>query len=125
MLSDLNLRVLVAEDDHMAATAMETFLSWEGCDVTVAHDGLEALEIADQMAFDVLITDVMMPRLDGQGLVRRLKTEKPNLPIVVVTGNSTLMWSGDLRPHCRIALLAKPVNPTVLIEAIRSLVLEC
>lgn len=124
MLSDLKLLVLVAEDDHLAATAMETFLSWEGCDVTVVHDGLEALEAIDHAGFDVLVTDLMMPRLDGRGLILRLNTERPSLPIVVVTGNSARIGPEELQAHRWITLLTKPVEPVELIAAIRSLVLK-
>jgi len=124
MLSDLKPRVLLAEDDHLAAMAMETFLSWSGCQVTVAHDGLEALAAAAEAAFDVLLTDLMMPRLDGRGLIQSLKSEHPDLPVVVVTGDPTLIQPEELRAYGRMALLTKPVQPPQLAEAIRSVLLD-
>lgn len=80
------LRVLVAEDEHLAALVVEDALSDEGHQVVLACDGHEALDIAETFDFDVLLTDLAMPRVTGWELISRLRARRADLPVVVVTG---------------------------------------
>ncbi len=123
MLSTLRPHVLIAEDDPIAAMALKEFLSWSGCRVTIAHDGVEALAAYANEAADIVVSDLMMPRLDGNGLIRALWAATPDLPVVVITGDVTGFDAGP-QPSTldhRLAVLAKPVNPGQLIETIRRL----
>src|SRR5947209_3892107 len=82
--------VLVVDDDVDIARFIEVNLKLEGFDVMVAHDGLEALDaIAGQMP-DLALLDVMMPRLDGVELCRRLRSEPltASLPVIMLTAKS-------------------------------------
>jgi len=81
-------RVLVAEDHDDLRSIVELSLSSEGYEVTTARDGLEALEIARRDAPDILVTNLDMPRLDGLGLIKRLRGELHlhNLPVIILSG---------------------------------------
>lgn len=80
------LRVLVAEDERLAALVVEDALLEQGHHVVLACDGKEALELAETHEFDVLVTDLAMPRVTGWELISRLRDRRANLPVVVMTG---------------------------------------
>jgi diguanylate cyclase (GGDEF)-like protein len=82
--------VLVVDDDRDIATFIEMNLRIEGFDVRVAHDGIEALEMINLELPDLALVDVMMPRLDGIEVVRRLRSTAAttSLPVIMLTAKS-------------------------------------
>jgi DNA-binding response OmpR family regulator len=78
-------RILVVEDDPSILRGLEINLSAEGYRVRVASDGEEGLRIARTERPDLLIVDVMLPRLGGLDLIRELRKEDPDMPILVVS----------------------------------------
>lgn len=78
-------RVLVVEDDREMSRFLTELLAEAGCEVKVASDGLSALELYQQTTFDLVITDLMMPRMKGTELVRRLKALDSHALIVLIT----------------------------------------
>ncbi|HYZ31283.1 MAG TPA: response regulator [Crenalkalicoccus sp.] len=80
------MRVLVAEDEPLAAMVIEEALIERGHEVMLAPDGAAALDLARHRVFDILLTDLAMPRLTGFELISRLRADHPRLPVVVMTG---------------------------------------
>jgi len=82
--------VLVVDDDVDIARFIEVNLRLEGFDVIVAHDGLEALDAIAERMPDLALLDVMMPRLDGVELCRRLRSEPltASLPVIMLTAKN-------------------------------------
>jgi diguanylate cyclase (GGDEF)-like protein len=82
--------VLVVDDDHDVTTFIEANLRGEGFDVLVAHDGAQALALIEQYVPDLALVDVLMPRLDGIELVRRLRAaaNTASLPVILMTSRS-------------------------------------
>jgi diguanylate cyclase (GGDEF)-like protein len=82
--------VLVVDDDRDVATFIETNLRIEGFDVLVAHDGAEALELITTALPDLALVDVMMPKIDGIEVVRRLRSTAAtaSLPVIMLTAKS-------------------------------------
>ena len=80
------LRVLVAEDERLAALVVEDALIDQGHEVMLARDGQEALDMAESFDFDALVTDLAMPRVTGWELIPRMRARRADLPVVVVTG---------------------------------------
>src|SRR3990170_3003235 len=80
-------RILIADDLAANRALLATMLSREGYAVDVTSDGQEALEILARQLPDLIVSDVMMPRLNGFELCRRLKTHRSTrlIPIVLVT----------------------------------------
>jgi CheY-like chemotaxis protein len=97
--------VLVVDDDPRVRFFTSEALRSERCTVTEAEGGAEALEIlVDNDAFDILVTDVRMPRLDGWSLAERARALRPRLAVLYVTG-----WSDvEPRPVPHGLVLAKP-----------------
>ena len=81
-------RILIAEDDMAVQNFVTRALSYKGHDVISVGDGLQALEALDGSAYDLLITDIVMPGLDGIGLALRVARQHPTLPVLLMTGYS-------------------------------------
>ena len=118
------LRVLLAEDEALVAMVLADWLEAEGHEVVVTGDGAEALAAArDLDALDLLITDLRMPNLGGEGLIRALWAERPGLPVLVVTGSPPPGGAKALRQECGncgpLVLLHKPLDFTALAAALR------
>lgn len=78
--------ILVAEDDSAVREFVSRALRRDGHDVTGVTDGLEALEALAGGSFDMLLSDIVMPELDGIGLALKVSKDYPNLPILLMTG---------------------------------------
>jgi DNA-binding response OmpR family regulator len=81
-------RILVVEDDRDIAHLVEIHLRDLGAEVTVAHDGGVALDVALNRAFDLVILDLMLPGVDGLEICRRLRARANYTPILMLTARS-------------------------------------
>lgn len=118
------LHVLVAEDEALAAMALEDFLSRKGYRVTLAQDGQEGLERYSADPADLVITDLRMPRMDGRALIRELRVRAARLPILVMTGFLSMEAGEDDLTSDRwqpLVVLRKPVSPQVILDTLTSL----
>ncbi|NLL75794.1 MAG: response regulator transcription factor [Clostridiales bacterium] len=79
--------VLVVDDDREIVKAIALLLEKEGYDVLKAYDGMQALEIVSEKSVQLIIIDVMMPKLDGLSAVMKIR-EKKNIPIIVLSAKS-------------------------------------
>jgi CheY-like chemotaxis protein len=111
--------ILVAEDEPAVRALVEHVLSAAGYRVITAVDGREALELAaDLSSLDLLLTDVMMPRLNGPDLADQLRERWPEQPILFMSG-FTADVLGQRRVHSpEIGLLLKPFTPSELVERV-------
>ena len=82
--------ILVAEDDLALQRLMCAFLGMKGYKTVPACDGQEALDAIERVMPDIVIADVMMPRMDGWELTRELRDAYPRLPIMLVTARDSL-----------------------------------
>lgn len=119
---DKSARVLVAEDNQELASYIKTLIG-KTCEVRIAQDGQEALESVRTWNPDLVLTDVMMPRMNGITLCKRIKAEPrtSEIPVVLITAlvhRDALLqgWEAGADEY-----LFKPFHPTELIARIRSL----
>ena len=82
------IKILIVEDEKMLAEILSDTLSDRNFDVHLAYDGLHALEAIKKEPFDVIVSDVMMPNLDGYSLAKKLRNEGCNTPILFLTALS-------------------------------------
>lgn len=117
------MRVLVVEDNAVNVLLMTRTLERSGCQVTVAHNGIEALRVIEAGRFDVVFMDVQMPELDGLEATRRLRQRErdrgiPHLPVIALTAHN---MPGD-RERCLAAgadgYLSKPIDRRTVVRAI-------
>lgn len=114
-------RILVVDDEVLAAMAIEEFLGSRGFHVTIAPDGVEALARFEAGSFAAVITDLRMPRMDGRTLIRTLRQRRPDLPVIVMTGYLSPETEEDaiLDQRVPIPVLRKPVSLHAIDEALR------
>ena len=114
--------ILLAEDDDGVAALTERVLRQAGYRVVRAKDGVEALELVEslQLNFDLLLTDVIMPRKKGPDLARALREDRPGLKVLFASGytDEALSERGVLEPGTE--LIAKPYTPTELLSRLRA-----
>ncbi|HMA47540.1 MAG TPA: response regulator transcription factor [Frankiaceae bacterium] len=84
------MRVLVVDDEPAVRESLERSLRFEGYEVTQARDGVEALEAVTQARPDLLVLDVVMPRMDGLETCRRLRARGDDLPVLMLTARDGL-----------------------------------
>ena len=112
--------VLVVDDDPHVLAILSRILGDAGYLTTRASDGLEALRHVqdDPRAFNAVVSDVLMPRLDGVGLRERLTHVRPSLPVVLLSGYPPPdLASRGIEAPC--AILTKPVPPETLVAIVR------
>jgi CheY-like chemotaxis protein len=78
-------KILVVEDEPASLKVVRYFLTHEGYEIVGAKDGVEALELLAQSRFDLVLSDLKMPRLDGMSLARHLLSTTPITPIVLMS----------------------------------------
>jgi len=81
--------ILVVEDDKKLRRLMETVLRQNGYRVTCAADGMDALKLLESVYVDLIISDIMMPNLDGYSLTKELRDANYEVPILMVTAKET------------------------------------
>ena len=81
-------KLLLIDDDEPILANLSIFLRDKKYDVTSASDGLEGLKLfeKDPKGFDLIITDIVMPKLSGMSLISIIKKKSPNTPIIAITG---------------------------------------
>lgn len=82
------IKILIAEDEQMLAEILSDTLSDRNFDVYLAYDGIQALDMVRKDTFDVIVSDIMMPNLDGYSLAKKLRSEGYNTPILFLTALS-------------------------------------
>lgn len=111
------MKILIAEDDATSALLLTKTLESDGYDVVSTGDGVQALAALRTQEFDAVLTDWMMPHMDGISLVRRVRAEFENPPPVLVI---TALNQGDARSHALDAgaddYLAKPYQPREILR---------
>lgn len=78
-------KILVCDDDKEIVEAIEIYLTQDGHQVLEAYDGIEAVEILKKESVDLLIMDIMMPRMDGIRATLKIR-EKHNIPVCEIRG---------------------------------------
>ncbi|HZU90393.1 MAG TPA: PleD family two-component system response regulator [Stellaceae bacterium] len=120
----MSARILVVDDIELNVKLLEAKLSCEYYDVVRAYSGPEALAIADAEPPDLVLLDVMMPRMDGFEVCRRLKSNPrtADVPVVMVTALSDVASRVQGLEAGADDFLTKPVNDVALFARLRSLV---
>lgn len=120
-IGDVCANIMIAEDDAKQAELVRRYLEHEGHTVTVVEDGRAALDEVRRREPDLLVLDVMMPRTDGLDVVRILRAECREVPVLMLTARSTeddLLLGLDLGAD---DYMTKPFSPRELMARVRTL----
>ena len=115
--------VLIVDDDRNVVAMLKQALTHIGCLVLSAGDGMEALARHEHQsdAIDLLITDLQMPYMNGHELAERLLQQRPNLPIVFISGDPEAETVPAELTSANLSIMRKPFAPSELIARVTSL----
>lgn len=117
----MQTKVLTVDDSNVMRALLRSALTEEGFDVAQAIDGVDALEWLECNEVDVVITDINMPRLDGFGLIERLRAEgrHRDRPILVLSTESSDEKKARARAAGATGWIVKPFDAVKLASAVR------
>lgn len=117
-------RILIVDDDPMVLELLGMSLESLGFEYVSASDGLAALEEMEKQAFDIVITDMMMPRMDGMALLRHIHANHPKTGVIVVTGYTGTFSYTDVIRAGASDFISKPFNTDELEAKIKRILRE-
>ena len=115
------IRVLVVDDDLGICRSLREILESDGCKVEVAGDGVAALAALGRLSFDVVLTDVVMPNMDGYELYNAIQERRPNLPVLMMTAfhyDKDHIIKRSRMAGLKTVIFKKPVDPDRLRRAL-------
>ena len=115
------MRVLIVEDEVRLASTLQDLLELNGYTADVCHDGEAGLDNALSAIYDVILLDVMLPKLDGFTVLRRLRAEGNATPVLMLTARSELSDRVEGLDCGADYYLTKPFEPKELLACIRAL----
>ncbi|MCA1826802.1 MAG: sigma-54-dependent transcriptional regulator [Myxococcales bacterium] len=107
-------RILIVDDEESTRELFAELLRHWGYDVDQTADGHDALKLAAETHPDVIISDLVMPKLDGLALVRALREEQPDTPVVIITGKGTIDAAVEAVREGVFDFVEKPLDPARL-----------
>lgn len=115
------MRVLVVEDDVTMAETIRDGLALQCFTVDLRHDGAAGLSAASGDAYDVIVLDIMLPRIDGREVCRQLRERNVRTPILMLSATSPEDVTGDMLALGADDFLGKPFSFPVLVARLRAL----
>ena len=116
------MRVLVIEDEVRLAATLRDLLEMDGYTVDVCHDGESGLDNALSAIYDVILLDVMLPKLDGFTVLRRLRSSGDSTPVLMLTARSEVSDKVQGLDCGADYYLTKPFEPRELLACVRALI---
>ncbi len=113
-------RILIAEDEDTVANFVRRALELDGHDVRWVGDGAKALERLNEESFDLLLTDIVMPVMDGIALALKASAQWPDMPILMMTGYAEEKRRAHNLDTLIHDVLAKPFTLDELLAAVRA-----
>jgi len=111
-------RVLVVDDDPDTVDLLTTILSDAGYEVVAAFTGGDGLMVLEVESPDVILLDLQMPGLHGMDVLRRLRMARPEIPVIIVSGQGDAELARATLRRGAVDYIRKPMNPEHLVRAI-------
>lgn len=124
-IGDTTIAVLVIDDEPEAARFVVEVLREAGYLALSARSAEEALRLIGLVRFDLVVSDVVMPGIDGLGLLARIKLRDPTLPVVLMSGHADAAVAREGWRRGARGLLSKPFAPDQLVDTVRAAVRRC
>jgi DNA-binding response OmpR family regulator len=115
------MRILVVEDEHKIANSIKRGLTQEGYAVDVAYDGEDGYDLASSESYGVIILDLMLPKMDGMSVCKKLRSEENNTPILILTAKGEITDKVDGLNSGADDYLVKPFAFAELVARIKAL----
>lgn len=111
-------RILVIDDEDIVRTSCSRALVPEGYEVKAAKNGLEGLKMISEEKFDLVLTDLKMPDMDGIEVLRRIKEGWPEVEVIIITGYQTVDTAVKSIKLGAFDYIEKPFTPDALVAAV-------
>ncbi len=111
-------RILVIDDEDIVRTSCSRALTPEGFEVRLAKNGVEGLKMAGEDTFDLVLTDLKMPDMDGIEVLRKIKETWPKTEVIIVTGYQTVDTAVKAIKLGAYNYIEKPFTPDALVAAV-------
>jgi DNA-binding NtrC family response regulator len=111
-------RILVIDDEDIVRISCDRALSPEGFEVVMAKSGFEGLELLEKEKFDLVLSDLKMPDMDGIEVLKKIKEQWPDVEVIIITGYQTVDTAVKSIKLGAYDYIEKPFSPDVLITAV-------
>jgi len=116
-------KLLIVDDEKNMRVLLKDFFEEEGYQVQMAEDGPEALEKIDE-TFAIVISDNRMPLMEGMDLLKNLKQQFPEMPVIIITAYSTPKLAVEAYKLGAASYVTKPFNPEELLQKVKEILRE-
>ena len=113
------MRVLIVDDEKSIRTTLQIFLERDGYEVETAETAMQALEMIGRQPCDILISDIIMPRMSGVEFLDEVKKILPDVPVLMMTGEPTIETAVVALQRGAFDYLNKPIQKEALLKAVR------
>ena len=113
----MSQKILVVEDEPASLRILRYFLTHEGYETAGAKDGVEAMELLAQCPFDLVLSDIKMPRMDGVALAKHILSTLPVTPVLLITANMSECLEAIQK--LGVPCLSKPLSLDQLLSKIQ------
>ena len=113
--------ILVVDDQESMRTLLKDMLEVIGYDVTLAEGGEQAMSVVQSRDFDLVLSDLNMPGMDGSALLRAVKATWPGLPVVIITGYGTFHTEKRVMKEGADGYISKPCTLSKIEKTLSSI----
>ncbi len=112
-------RVLVIDDEAIVRVSCKRVLEPAGYEVEVTERGQEALKLLQERPFDIVVTDLLMPDMDGLEVLRQIKQQWPRMPVIIITGYGTVSTAVQAVKLGAYDVVEKPFSPETILKVVQ------
>ena len=113
-------KILVIDDERSIRNTLKDILEFEGYEVTIAEDGIKALEIIKGEKFDLTLCDIKMPQMDGIEVLEKLQEIEKDLPVVMISGHGNIDTAVECIKKGAFDFIEKPIDLNRLLVCVRN-----
>ncbi len=114
----MKARVLVIDDEAIVRVSCKRVLEPQGYEVEVTERGAEALRMLQERPFDVVVTDLLMPDMDGLEVLKKIKESWPEIPVIIITGYGTVSTAVQAVKLGAYDVVEKPFTPETILQVV-------
>ncbi len=113
-------RILVIDDEKSISNTLKEILTYEGFEVVEAQDGMEGLKFVEKEKFDIILSDIKMPKMDGIEVLEKLQELSPETPVVMISGHGNIDTAVEAIRKGAFDYISKPLDLNRMLVTIRN-----
>ncbi|GAB4282080.1 MAG: sigma-54 dependent transcriptional regulator [Marinilabiliales bacterium] len=113
-------KILVIDDERSIRNTLKEILEYEKFEVTLAEDGVEGIKLVEKNDYDVILCDIKMPKMDGLEVLAKIRKEKPEIPVVMISGHGTIETAVEALKSGAYDYIEKPLDLNRILVTIRN-----